>query len=427
MNIKLRYFQTDAVFQTIPEVYENISFIQETEQLRTHNHTYQFVTPEFNQAVLDDIEDLADYKEQVSERFDDLEQVIDDSSKVVAASLNDLNTRLSDLQSDYESVKQELFQTIEDNDLVYTSALNDLNSRIIALNEGLEEANNANDELAQVIEDNELVIAEALNDLNSRTEVLEHDIVTATEFLNKNYNQAYSELQLNKLYYDQTNQCVLMQVSRDPEFAYSVIEFKKDGIYLHDKNEGGDPINKQMFPTWDQYQSLVLKNRNDLLSSYPSELASDLDGVTLPVVFRTNSGLIAISATTSGNVTTYKECIVDSTGITIREGSGNEWDYLPTTAYQLINKGTSDTTFTILPNRKYVWGEVASLTITLGQEIAGVVNTYYFQFDSGNTATTLTLPSTIKWNYDEQLEILPNTRYQINIEGGIATVGMASL
>ena len=93
----------------------------------------------------------------------------------------------------------------------------------------------------------------------------------------------------------------------------------------------------------------------------------------------------------------------------------------------LVNHGTSDTTFTLTPNTKHVWGEVASLTITLGTEISGIVNIFYFQFDSGSTATTLSLPASIKWNYDEQLVVLPNTRYQINIEGGIATVGFATL
>ena len=93
----------------------------------------------------------------------------------------------------------------------------------------------------------------------------------------------------------------------------------------------------------------------------------------------------------------------------------------------LVNHGTSDTTFELTPNTKHVWGEVSSLTITLGTEISGIVNVFYFQFDSGSTATTLSLPASVKWNYDEQLVVLPNTRYQISIEGGIATVGFASL
>ena len=93
----------------------------------------------------------------------------------------------------------------------------------------------------------------------------------------------------------------------------------------------------------------------------------------------------------------------------------------------LVNHGTSDTTFELTPKTKHDWGEVSSLTITLGTEITGIVNVFYFQFDSGSTATTLSLPASVKWNYDEQLVVLPNTRYQISIEGGIATVGFASL
>lgn len=103
--------------------------------------------------------------------------------------------------------------------------------------------------------------------------------------------------------------------------------------------------------------------------------------------------------------------------------------------YQVYNHGTADTTFALTPNSKHVWGEVASLTLTLATptptEVNGVVvpvvNEYYFQFDSGPTPTTLSLPATVKWNGDQIPQIGANTRYQINIEDNIATVALISL
>ena len=62
-----------------------------------------------------------------------------------------------------------------------------------------------------------------------------------------------------------------------------------------------------------------------------------------------------------------------------------------------VNHGTSDTTFTLPPNQYHTWGEVASLTLTLGTEISGQANGYWFSFDSGDTATTLSLPETAGW------------------------------
>lgn len=89
-------------------------------------------------------------------------------------------------------------------------------------------------------------------------------------------------------------------------------------------------------------------------------------------------------------------------------------------AYAEVNHGTSDTTFTLTPNTFHVWEEVSALTLTLGSETAGVANEYLFQFTSGATATSLTLPDDIKWT--EELTIEPNRIYQISILKGLASV-----
>lgn len=89
-------------------------------------------------------------------------------------------------------------------------------------------------------------------------------------------------------------------------------------------------------------------------------------------------------------------------------------------AYAEVSHGTNDTTFELTPNTFHVWDEVASLTLTLGAETSGVANEYLFQFTSGATATTLTLPSTLTWANGEALTPEANKTYQVSIVNGYA-------
>lgn len=91
-------------------------------------------------------------------------------------------------------------------------------------------------------------------------------------------------------------------------------------------------------------------------------------------------------------------------------------------AYSEVNHGTSDTTFTLTPNTFHIWDEVGSLTLTFGAEQSGVANEFVFQFASGSTATTLTLPDGIKWANDAAPTIAENMIYQVSILKGLASV-----
>ena len=109
--------------------------------------------------------------------------------------------------------------------------------------------------------------------------------------------------------------------------------------------------------------------------------------------------------------------ILGSGNITISGGSSSGGSG----AYAQVNHGTSDTTFALTPNTFHVWDEVASLTLTLGSEQSGVANEFVFQFTSGATATSLTLPDDIKWANDSALTIAENKIYQISVLNGLAT------
>lgn len=108
--------------------------------------------------------------------------------------------------------------------------------------------------------------------------------------------------------------------------------------------------------------------------------------------------------------------ILGSGNITISGGSSGGGSG----AYAQVNHGTSDTTFTLTPNTFHVWDEVSALTLSLGDETAGVANEFVLQFTSGATATSLTLPNSIKWVNDSAPTIAENKIYQISILNGLA-------
>lgn len=94
---------------------------------------------------------------------------------------------------------------------------------------------------------------------------------------------------------------------------------------------------------------------------------------------------------------------------------------------QIVNHGTSDTTFSLTPNVFHVWGTVGTLTLSLATGEVGYVQEYMFEFTSGSTATILTLPSTLKWiNGVTPSDIEAGKTYQVSIMNGIGVIGGVS-
>ena len=72
------------------------------------------------------------------------------------------------------------------------------------------------------------------------------------------------------------------------------------------------------------------------------------------------------------------------------------------------------------PNRLYVWGETASLTITLAAPAdSTIVNEYHFIFASGATPTTLTIPAAVKT--PDGFTVDANMVYEVSILEGCMT------
>lgn len=82
---------------------------------------------------------------------------------------------------------------------------------------------------------------------------------------------------------------------------------------------------------------------------------------------------------------------------------------------------SQETTLSIDPNKFYVFPEVASLTITLNSPSDSTIyNEYMFQFDSGTTPTSLTLPNTVSWVETPTIEA--SKTYQVSIVNNIALI-----
>lgn len=90
------------------------------------------------------------------------------------------------------------------------------------------------------------------------------------------------------------------------------------------------------------------------------------------------------------------------------------------------DKGTSSTPYSIAPNTLHVWGEVSALYLSLTPGEVGYVQEYMIQFTSGTTATTLSLPNTLKWlNGVTPSDIEASKTYQVSILNGVGVIGGA--
>lgn len=138
------------------------------------------------------------------------------------------------------------------------------------------------------------------------------------------------------------------------------------------------------------------------------DLTENRFGMILPLIVRAlkNSGGGSGGTTNYINLTNKPQI----NGVTL-EGNKTSADLNIQSQTTQTDHGTADTTFTLPPNQYHTWNEVASLTLMLAAEEAGVVNEYHFAFDSGATATTLSLPEGIQTD----IVVEPSTHYECSI------------
>lgn len=86
--------------------------------------------------------------------------------------------------------------------------------------------------------------------------------------------------------------------------------------------------------------------------------------------------------------------------------------------YKVETIESTETTVELQPNKFYKFGEVTELNLTLAEITDNTqLNEFMFEFASGETATTLTLPDTIKWA--ETPDVLSNKIYQCSVVNNI--------
>ena len=78
------------------------------------------------------------------------------------------------------------------------------------------------------------------------------------------------------------------------------------------------------------------------------------------------------------------------------------------------------TEVTIQPDVLNKWGEVASLSVDFAEGTEGYAHEYCIEFISGETATTLSLPASVKFPDEPTIEA--NMRYQISVVNNIALI-----
>lgn len=150
------------------------------------------------------------------------------------------------------------------------------------------------------------------------------------------------------------------------------------------------------------------------LSEYLLKTEAETLYATIDVVNNKQDKLIS-----GTNIKTINNQSILGSGNIAIEGGGSGGG---SSAYPENYLRTSNTTKSISPNVFYVWDEVPSLTLTFAEGASGVANEYLFQFTSGATATTLSLPDDIKWANDTPPTIEPNMIYQVSILKGLASV-----
>lgn len=87
----------------------------------------------------------------------------------------------------------------------------------------------------------------------------------------------------------------------------------------------------------------------------------------------------------------------------------------------IVEHGTNDTTYELTPNKLHKWGTVSALNLSLPEVSSETVDFFMVEFVSGTTATTLTLPETVKFNTEVVVEA--GKTYQLSIVNNLAVLG----
>lgn len=110
---------------------------------------------------------------------------------------------------------------------------------------------------------------------------------------------------------------------------------------------------------------------------------------------------------------------VDGSGLGVYVWTGTELRQLRGESGQLI-VDHMETELAIEPGVLHRWGEVTSLTVDFAGQREGYAGEYCMEFTSGAEPTVLSLPASVK--FPEDLEIEANMRYQVSVVNNVGLI-----
>lgn len=186
-------------------------------------------------------------------------------------------------------------------------------------------------------------------------------------------------------------------------------------VYVEDPSGGFKRMTKE------QFKSLMGGGSSGSSYTLPAATEAALGGIK--AAEKGSGDTVAAKIGTDGKlyVPTYPTALknpqklIFSGGVTAEyDGSGAVTVKIPESGKILrLEKTASDTTVELQPNTFYVFPEMISLTLTLAAPTdTAAANEYHVVFQSGETATTLTLPDTVNTG---SLSIEANKIYELSI------------
>lgn len=210
-------------------------------------------------------------------------------------------------------------------------------------------------------------------------------------------------------------------------------------------SEWGDLVNSDLYICNGTYIYSHILNGNIINFDIVTSMASTttlLTSTTIAFYSIENDGekLIWSSRTYTGNLV---EDVVDELGdgehvVVSQKGISQQFNTTNNNITQLQNTvntinnnyrkkvvsiSSTETSKTIDANTYYKWGTMSSLTISLNTNVdSSILNEYIFEFASGSTPTTLSLPSSIKWLNGLTPIIQANKIYQVSIVNNLGVI-----
>ena len=164
-------------------------------------------------------------------------------------------------------------------------------------------------------------------------------------------------------------------------------------------------------------ETLYNEVENIKVTTIPNAISSKLNTINVETISKENEFITSV--TQSNGFITATTSPIQSNQISYNDITVKNKLDLVQDKIKIVNE--SSTTVSILPDTYYIFGEVSSLNITfIAPSDTSCLSEYMFQFTSGATATSLSLPSSVKWIESNPIILLPNKIYQVTIVNNLA-------